>query len=109
MVLDWTLQSHVGVVRMLQCTTFSGAVVTLLLSAASLARGLDNGLALRPPLGWSTWQTCGNAACSHDACTEDEIKSVATAMMNNGMQVRGYNHGAISVLHTVPCTAWAVV
>eukprot|EP00729_Bicosta_minor_P028362 gene28362-24871_t len=64
------------------------SVVRLLLLASSLdcVLGLDNGLALRPPLGWSTWQTCGDEACSHDACTEDEVKSVATAMQTNGMQ-----------------------
>ena len=43
------------------------------------AVGLDNGLGRRPPLGWSTWQTCGDAACSHDACNEAEIKAVATS------------------------------
>ena len=59
---------------------------------AQAGLAFDNGLALQPPLGWSTWQTCGDARCSHDVCTEGEVKAVATAMMENGMQALGYNH-----------------
>ena len=57
----------------------------------SPAAALDNGLGLVPPLGWSTWQTCGDSECSHDACTEQEIKEVATAMTANGMRDLGWS------------------
>lgn len=76
-----------------------GWTVTAAVSVCVLSSGpgnhavdaLDNGLAMTPPLGWSTWQTCGDAGCSHDACTEDEIKSVAIAMQASGMQQLGYS------------------
>lgn len=53
---------------------------------------LDNGLARTPPLGWSTWQTCGDTACGHDVCNEAEVKSAAIALNSSGMQALGYNY-----------------
>ena len=57
-----------------------------------LAFAMDNGVARTPPLGWSTWETCGDAKCSHDACTESEIKAVARAMASNGLRDAGWTH-----------------
>ena len=52
----------------------------LLLAAASLAAlpawAAENGVALTPPLGWSTWLTCeagGGGVCVHDYCNEKEV------------------------------------
>jgi alpha-galactosidase len=53
---------------------------------------LNNGVGRTPPLGWNTWKTCGEESCGHDICNEAEIKSVAMAMIQNGMQDLGYNY-----------------
>ena len=66
------------------------ALLPLLLGARVTA--LDNGVGRTPPLGWSTWQTCGDGACGHDVCTEGEVKEAALAMRQNGMQALGYSY-----------------
>ena len=53
---------------------------------------MDNGVARTPPLGWSTWQTCGDAACGHDVCNEAEVKAAAVALNSSGMQKLGYTY-----------------
>jgi alpha-galactosidase len=53
---------------------------------------LENGAGLKPPLGWSTWKTCGDTACTHDYCDEYEVKSVASAMISTGMLNLGYEY-----------------
>ncbi|GMI11158.1 hypothetical protein TrVE_jg4498 [Triparma verrucosa] len=53
---------------------------------------LDNGVVGPPPLGWSTWKTCGDASCTHDYCDEEEVKANALAMVNNGMLQLGYDY-----------------
>ena len=45
-----------------------------------------------PPLGWSSWKTCGDAACTHDYCDEEEVKSTALAMLSNGMANLDWNY-----------------
>lgn len=45
-----------------------------------------------PPLGWSTWETCGDSQCAHDVCSEAELKSVATSMQRSGLQAAGWNY-----------------
>ena len=40
---------------------------------------LDNGLGLKPLLGWNTWKTCGDSDCTHDYCDEHEVKTAAEA------------------------------
>ena len=40
----------------------------------------------------STWQTCGDEACSHDACTEMETIEVAERMRSDGWKELGYDH-----------------
>ena len=58
----------------------------------------DNGLGLFPPLGWNswcTWASCGQKGASgkmHDVCNETEIRSVAEAMLSNGMHALGYEY-----------------
>jgi len=49
---------------------------------------LNNGAAMTPPLGWSTW--CGPGGCESDFCSEAQIISTADAMIQNGMFDLGY-------------------
>ena len=54
---------------------------------------LDNGLARKPPLGWSTWLTCeDDKDCGHDVCNEAEVKASALALQTNGMQALGWHY-----------------
>eukprot|EP01062_Namystynia_karyoxenos_P058313 TRINITY_DN49878_c0_g1_i1.p1 TRINITY_DN49878_c0_g1~~TRINITY_DN49878_c0_g1_i1.p1 ORF type:complete len:410 (+),score=114.46 TRINITY_DN49878_c0_g1_i1:77-1306(+) len=62
------------------------------LALAAAAAGTDNGLGRRPPLGWNTWETCGDAQCTHDACTEAEVKRNAQAMLDSGMHDLGWRY-----------------
>ena len=57
---------------------------------ATFCLGLQNGAGERPPLGWSTWKTCGDVGCVHDYCDEKEVKAVAEAIIKNGMLDLGY-------------------
>eukprot|EP01090_Pellita_catalonica_P015504 TRINITY_DN421_c0_g1_i1.p1 TRINITY_DN421_c0_g1~~TRINITY_DN421_c0_g1_i1.p1 ORF type:complete len:410 (+),score=50.57 TRINITY_DN421_c0_g1_i1:77-1306(+) len=57
------------------------------------AEGLNNGVGLTPPMGWTTWCTDNYIIpCYDDFCNEKEIKSIASAMANNGMKELGYNY-----------------
>jgi alpha-galactosidase len=58
----------------------------------AFVKGMDNGLGRTPPLGWNTWLTCGEATCGHDNCNEEEVKSAALAMKQNGMHELGWNY-----------------
>jgi len=52
-----------------------------------VAVGLDNGLGLRPPMGYNTWNDLG---CSR--MSEERIKKVAQTLINTGLQAAGYNY-----------------
>jgi len=56
------------------------------------ALAIDNGLALLPPMGWSTWCTDDIIECYDDFCNEDEIKAIGDAMVQNGMAALGYTY-----------------
>ena len=58
----------------------------------TIVHALDNGVGKTPPLGWNSWKTCGEESCGHDICNENEIKSIANAMVDNGMQALGYDY-----------------
>jgi alpha-galactosidase len=62
----------------------------LLVLLATSAVGLDNGLALTPPMGWNTW--CTLERCGYDLCTASEIMNIADAMSTNGMRELGYEY-----------------
>jgi len=66
------------------------AKVILVLCLTGVVIGSDNGLGALPPMGWNTW--CTDGKCGRDVCTEDEVKEVALAMIQNGMQAAGYNY-----------------
>lgn len=57
---------------------------------ATFASAYNNGVGMRPVMGWNTWCTMG--PCSNDVCTETEVKEVATAMLSNGMFAAGYTY-----------------
>jgi len=40
-------------------------------------------------VGWSTW--CTNGPCFQDVCTQDEVKSVVSAMAASGLQAAGWD------------------
>ena len=73
---------------MTSCKLSLGWVLVTTFSMSCL--GLQNGAGLKPPLGWSTWKTCGDRGCVHDYCDEMEVKEVAEAMIQNGMLDLGY-------------------
>src|SRR3954466_2453201 len=69
----------------------SNRILTLMLAAIFMFRtgrlvALDNGLAKTPPMGWNSWNKFG---CD---VSERLIKSVADAMVSNGMRDTGYNY-----------------
>mmetsp|Transcript_4138 Transcript_4138/g.4548 ORF Transcript_4138/g.4548 Transcript_4138/m.4548 type:complete len:416 (-) Transcript_4138:105-1352(-) len=72
--------------------------LVLVLCLCTVAYCSDNGLGATPPMGWNTWCTMGScyqhggSSKLHDVCYESEIKSVATAMLNNGMHELGYEY-----------------
>lgn len=51
------------------------------------ALALDNGLGLTPPMGYNTWNDLG---CK--GMNEDNVKAVADAMVNGGLQTAGYEY-----------------
>jgi len=61
-------------------------VVLLLLSPllSPFASSLNNGLALTPPLGWSTWNVF---ECQY---TETDLREVAEALVSSGLAAAGY-------------------
>lgn len=48
--------------------------------------GYDNGVALTPPMGWSSWNTFRNHI------SEELILQIATAMKNSGLADAGYQY-----------------
>jgi chitodextrinase len=63
-----------------------GLVASLAIAGALPVRGLDNGLARTPPMGWNSWNKFG---CN---ISESLIKGVADAMVTSGMQAAGYQY-----------------
>jgi alpha-galactosidase len=78
------LHSRVMTVRL------ASALLILFRAGGGLA--INNGVARTPPLGWSTWETCGNAACEHDFCTESEVLEVADILVSSGLRDLGWEY-----------------
>ena len=58
-----------------------------------LAGAYDNGMARTPPMGWNSW--CTDSLCNiagKDPCSEHMVRSVADAMVSEGMLELGYNY-----------------
>jgi alpha-galactosidase len=53
------------------------------------AQAYFNGFGQRPSMGWDTW--CSGVPCGADVCSDENIRQVATAMIDNGMRAAGYN------------------
>eukprot|EP00054_Salpingoeca_dolichothecata_P037648 m.11586 g.11586 ORF g.11586 m.11586 type:complete len:414 (-) comp7758_c0_seq2:46-1287(-) len=53
-------------------------------------QAVDNGLGLLPRLGWNTWCTLGK--CGRDYCDEKEIREMADAMTESGLQALGFDY-----------------
>jgi alpha-galactosidase len=53
---------------------------------------MPNGVGRRPPLGWSSWETCGEPTCAHDNCDEAEVLSAAAALASSGLRALGWSH-----------------
>jgi alpha-galactosidase len=56
----------------------------VLLLLAPCVRSLRNGLALTPPMGWSSWNTL---RCDY---TEKDLREIADAVVSSGLQAAGY-------------------
>ena len=64
------------------------AVLLLALSAVLSTHAYDNGVGLKPFLGWQSW--CAVGKCGTDACYDRQIRSTAKAMVDNGMKDLGF-------------------
>ena len=58
----------------------------LLLIKSTIIVGLNNGLAITPPMGWSSWNVF------HCNYTETDIMGIADTMVRNGMLSAGYRY-----------------
>jgi alpha-galactosidase len=68
---------------------FSFAILAYAAFFAATLPALDNGLARTPPMGWNSWN---KFACN---VTEGAVRSVADAMVKNGMKDAGYQYVVI--------------
>ncbi|EGD81464.1 alpha-galactosidase [Salpingoeca rosetta] len=72
------------------------AVVGVLACLPATSLAYDNGVALKPAMGWNTWCTlsdCHNGDNKYfDRCNEWEIRDIAEAMLTNGMYDLGYRY-----------------
>jgi alpha-galactosidase len=59
-------------------------LIVVLLAAAVL--GLDNGVGLKPPMGWNSW--------NHFGCQINEtiIKQTADLLVSTGLAAKGYTY-----------------
>ncbi len=67
-------------------SAFPISAVLLFGSSSSLVSAKNNGLALRPQMGWNSW--------NHFACdiSEELIKETADALVSSGLLKMGYNY-----------------
>ncbi len=67
------------------------AVICAVLCTTTGVVGYDNGVGRTPAMGWNTW--CTDDLCGLvDLCFEEEVKSLADAMVSNGMAALGYEY-----------------
>ena len=76
----------------LGCNAALALLVLSSLSLVDLSWSLDNGLAMTPPLGWSSWVAVGEL----DFCDEQSLKESADALVSTGMAEAGYKTLMIS-------------
>ncbi|HEY5214804.1 MAG TPA: glycoside hydrolase family 27 protein [Acidobacteriaceae bacterium] len=73
--------------RMLKCSSMLFLALGMAFLAPSRARGLDNGVARTPPMGWNSWN---KFACK--GINEEVIRASADAIASNGMKDAGYQY-----------------
>jgi alpha-galactosidase len=66
---------------------FRSILVTLL---AAPAMGYNNGVMMKPPMGWQTW--CSVGPCGTDHCFDGQIRAMADTLSKSGMVSLGYDH-----------------
>ena len=77
------------------------AKLLLLLLLPIVARAYDNGLGRLPPMGWNSWctgSTLQPSVCNlvgKDPCSETEVKGIADAIVEQGMDKLGYRYVAL--------------
>jgi alpha-galactosidase len=69
-----------------KCAFTTFWLLVAILPGVPSARGLENGLALTPPMGWNSWN---RFACG---VNEDVVKAAADAMVSSGMKDAGYEY-----------------
>ncbi|VDM28085.1 unnamed protein product, partial [Hydatigera taeniaeformis] len=73
-----------------------GVVLVVLADWRGVSRGLDNGLALTPPMGWLTWQRfrCQTdcEAYPQDCVSEALVVRQAQVLVQDGWLARGYEY-----------------
>lgn len=62
------------------------AIVTIIYVSFYSVHGLNNGLGLSPPLGYSSWNDCASQV------TEERIKNVTRHFIETGLAAKGYVH-----------------
>ncbi|HEY5055164.1 MAG TPA: glycoside hydrolase family 27 protein [Acidobacteriaceae bacterium] len=73
--------------RLLKCSSMLFLALGMAFLAPSRARGLDNGVARTPPMGWNSWN---KFACK--GINEEVIRASADAIASNGMKDAGYQY-----------------
>jgi alpha-galactosidase len=75
--------------RLRKLCSWSLLVFVSFLASVPPASALENGLALKPPMGWNSWN---RFSCN---VNEDLVKSAADALVSSGMKDSGYEYVVI--------------
>lgn len=70
-----------------QCASFF-VLASVLFFVALPSHAFPNGVAMKPPLGWSTW--CGRGGCGADWCSETDILQTVDHLQGSGLAALGY-------------------
>src|SRR5579859_4735681 len=68
------------------CTVLASALLGMVPGSAGAAHAESNGVALTPPMGWSSWSFIRKNP------TEANIEAQALAMKNSGLLAHGYQY-----------------
>eukprot|EP01147_Barroeca_monosierra_P006997 gene6997-7629_t len=72
-------------------TLAAALILSAIVSDQLLVVAYNNGLARLPPMGWNTW--CTDDLCGAiDYCAEQEIRSVADSIVEQGLDKLGYRY-----------------
>lgn len=62
---------------------------TVIIIIANVVNGYNNGVGQLPAMGWNSW--CSDWMCGSDVCGDTEVRTIAQAMIKNGMKDIGWN------------------